>query len=345
VIALPDVLPDALTDPATLSDCDDVPVETDRSEVAPEDLADAREYDNQVVVGVAGERGVLLYDDGHHGWTLPAFPVEPGEDFLATAHREFERVTCVALEIEGVAFARRREFHAGDESAVVWNVLVDATPTEPLPDDPESHADGAELAFFDGAPDGVPEPVADDIARITDQSPPNPTMTETTPTDPTESLTDPAAFADADGVDYDEIEDDSHFEQNRDHDGLAAVAVTDADGRLALVEFEYATMIPWYHVEPGEDYVDAAHIATDVLLGIDVELDALVRVRKKTSTHEETGEQVTAYEALYAASPAGDAVIPDELPNCDAERADWFDSIPEDLPDGNMREDAELFIE
>jgi len=169
-------------------------------------------------------------------------------------------------------------------------------------------------------------------------------MTDTTSTDPTESLTDPETLRDADGVDYSEITDDSHFEMNRDNEGVTVVGITNDDGELALATLERATVVPHAVVEPGRDFAAVAHDAADELLGIDVTLDDVVRVRRKVSTDDETGAEAVAYDVLYAASPAGGGDLPDEVARCQAESTDWFDSVPEDLP-GEMRDDAALFLD
>lgn len=171
-------------------------------------------------------------------------------------------------------------------------------------------------------------------------------MTDSTSADPTESLTDPESYRAADGVDYYEAEDDSHFEMNRDTAGVAAVGVTNADGAVALVEFEPATMIPHARVEPGGDFAQAAHDAADDLLGVEIALDDLVRVRRNVSSPDDRDEEAIAYDVVFAATPATENLPDaDDVQSCQAEATSWFDSIPDDLPDGGVRADAELFID
>jgi hypothetical protein len=169
-------------------------------------------------------------------------------------------------------------------------------------------------------------------------------MTDTTSTDPTESLTDPAALADDPGDDYDETEDDSHFEMNRDNEGVAIVGITNDDGELALASFEQATVVPHAVVEPGRDFAAVAHEAADELLGVDVTLDDVVRVRRKVSTDEASREQAVAYDVVFSASAADDGALPDEVTSCQVEATGWFDGVPEALPGNEMRDDAELFL-
>lgn len=130
---------------------------------------------------------------------------------------------------------------------------------------------------------------------------------------------------------------------NRDHAGVAAVAVTNDDGALAFAEFDHGPMLPWFPVDPDGDFADGAHTGAEALLGIDVDLDDLVRVRRKVSTSDD-GERAVAYDVVYAASPAEDGTLPEEVPNCEAETADWYADVPDGLTDGNMRQDAELFL-
>lgn len=157
---------DTLTDPESLREHDTVDVRDATHEVDPTEFADTADLDSHVVVGVADDRGVLLQNDGHHGWTLPAFPVAAGEDWLATARREFEALTGAPVTVEGAERLRAREYHVPetDDSRTIYNVVVRATPADTLPDDPETRVDGTELRWFDAAPADAPGPVVEDVA-------------------------------------------------------------------------------------------------------------------------------------------------------------------------------------
>lgn len=163
---------DSLTDPATLRDRADVTVETTEHDVGPEEFADAADWDSHVVVGVADDRGVLLMDDGHHGWTLPSFTADVGDDWLAVARREFEALVGVPVAIDAVEFARCRDVRLedGDDSRQIWAVVVTATPAEDaiVPDDPESTGDGTDLRWAEAPPADAAGPVAADIERVLD---------------------------------------------------------------------------------------------------------------------------------------------------------------------------------
>lgn len=159
---------DSLTDPAALRDRSDVPVETTEHVLDPEEFADAADWTSTIVVGVTDDRGVLLMNDGHHGWTLP-FTDAAGEDWLATARRKFSELVDVPVAIEDVLFARCRDVRLddGDDSRQIWAVVVTATPTDgQIPDDPESTDDGIDLRWAEAPPADVDGPVAADIERV-----------------------------------------------------------------------------------------------------------------------------------------------------------------------------------
>lgn len=162
----PDSSLDTLTDPESLREYDAVDVRDATHEVDPAEFADTADLDSHVVVGVADDRGVLLQNDGHHGWTLPAFPVAVGEDWLATARSEFEALTGAPITVEGVERLRAREYRVPDtdDSRTIYNVVVRATPTDALPDDLESRVEETGLQWFDAAPADAPEPVVEDVA-------------------------------------------------------------------------------------------------------------------------------------------------------------------------------------
>lgn len=159
-----------LTDPESLRGDDAVDVRDEIHEVDAGDFEHATDLDSHVVVGVADDRGVLLQDDGHHGWTLPAFPVEDSEDWYATARREFEALTGTAITVDAPERLRSREYRLleGNDSTFVRDLVVRASPVGVLPDAPESGVEGVELRWFGGVPDDAPEPVADDVALFVD---------------------------------------------------------------------------------------------------------------------------------------------------------------------------------
>jgi hypothetical protein len=161
---------ESLTDPESLRDRSDVPVETTEHVLDAEEFADAADWTSTVIVGVADDSSVLLMNDGHHGWTLP-FTDAGGEDWLATARQDFSALVGVPLTIDAVEFARCRDvgLDDADESRQIWAVLVTATTTgDPIPDDPESTDDGIDLRWADAPPADAAGPVAADIERVLD---------------------------------------------------------------------------------------------------------------------------------------------------------------------------------
>jgi ADP-ribose pyrophosphatase YjhB (NUDIX family) len=159
---------DSLTDPATLRDHADVDFRERTEAVDAADFEDATDLDSHVAVGVADHRGVLLQNDGHHGWTLPAFAVDAGEDWLAVARREFESLTGAAVEVDAVERVRRLEYRVpvADDRATIWNVVVRATTDDSLSDDPESRVDDTDVRWFDRVPEDVEGPVAADVECV-----------------------------------------------------------------------------------------------------------------------------------------------------------------------------------
>jgi len=65
---------ETLTDPETLCDRDGVDVREQTHDVDAEEFEDVTDLDSHVAVGTADDRGVLLQNDGHHGWTLLRSP-------------------------------------------------------------------------------------------------------------------------------------------------------------------------------------------------------------------------------------------------------------------------------
>ena len=336
---------DSLSDLESLFDYPGFDVETTTEPVDAADFDAAEAWADHVVVGVADDRGVLHYDDGHHGWTPPAFAVADDEDGVAVARREFEALTGTTLTVDGVLHARKRTFTVAEDGDVretsVWNVILRASPDDRLSDDPESEVPEAALAWRESAPEDGPEKVAADVERIAAHTP----MSETTPTDPIESLTDPETLRHRDGVEYLATTEDDHFGQDEGVAGVAVVGLTNADGALAFATFEEVTILPHAVVETGDDYAAVAREAAADLLGVDVDLDDVVRVREKASPSGDSDG--VAYVVVFAASPAGDGVLPDaaDVPSCRAESTGWFDRVPEDLQTGEMREDARLFVD
>lgn len=162
---------DALYDPESLRDRPDIEFVEERQPIptAEFDTTEDR-IESHAVVGITNTNGeVLLMDDGEHGWTLTAFPVEDGDEWTAVARLGIERVTGREITLEGVERVRRVEFvedGPGDHRFDMYDVLFGAEPVEGRPVAEEFEGPGQtrwELEWFDTVPDGVGGGLADDI--------------------------------------------------------------------------------------------------------------------------------------------------------------------------------------
>lgn len=176
-------------------------------------------------------------------------------------------------------------------------------------------------------------------------------MTGTThATDPTAApLTDPSTLRDVDGVEYrttERVDDAEHFEHHDTTAGFAAVAVTDADGRIALTKFGDDWILPHAGVEPGEDFRAVAHRAADDLLGLDIAIDRVVRARRKQCRLEESDRETTIHDVVFEATPADNPALPDaaDVQSCQADALAWFDHVPATTPANEIREDIAHFV-
>ena len=158
-------------------DRDDVEFVTDAHDLEPEKYEDAREridsLDSHVAVGVNDESGdVLMVDDGHHGWTLPAFAFEAGDDWEVTGQSGVENILGVAVHVEHTERVRRVEFIVDDDPKVtIYNVVLRAD-TVSSGDIPEGLAESVEnleaVGWFGEIPADASESVADDARLFLD---------------------------------------------------------------------------------------------------------------------------------------------------------------------------------
>lgn len=161
-----------LTDPETLRDRDDVAFEQQTRRFDGEEADAVREqfpeWDSHVAVGVLNDAGeVLLVDDGHHGWTLPAAPVGDGDDYVTAGREYVEALLDADVPVSGVERVRRIDYFVGDDDRLggVYNVVVraDSVDSEAVAADPVSPDDALDAAgWFDEVPDGAAGPVAAD---------------------------------------------------------------------------------------------------------------------------------------------------------------------------------------
>lgn len=167
---------DELTDPLTLTDRADVDVVERTPGLTAEEAAEVREaadsWTSHAAVGVTDDAGrVLLADDGHHGWTLPAGAVEDGDDYVAAGREQVESLLDAPVEVAGAERVRSTEYRGpdGDHVVTVHNVILRAEPesTTDLPESPTNQKYG-ESGWFDAVPEDVPEGIAADARLFLD---------------------------------------------------------------------------------------------------------------------------------------------------------------------------------
>jgi hypothetical protein len=165
-----------------------------------------------------------------------------------------------------------------------------------------------------------------------------------------DELTDPEALRQREGIEFRDTppeEHHNHFELYESIAGMVIAGVTDADGRLLLMEHEdapYPTM-PYGKVTPADGWVATMRETVADSTGVTVTVNEARRVRHNTY-RSETGEATTGYDIVFAASPDGDNDL-----SADAGR-DWIpvwrDTATLDLPDegdNDVLNDIRLFIE
>ncbi|MFT4885117.1 MAG: hypothetical protein ACI8U4_002637 [Natronomonas sp.] len=161
----------SLHDPEQLRDREDVPFDEETHVLGREKFEATREnVDSHVVVGVTnGEGEVLLVDDGSHGWTLAAFPADPGEDWTATARSGAEELTGVSISLEEPVRARRVDFRLEDDEErqlSMYNVVFRASPVDRRPVASAETLEDTEISdigWFAEVPDEQAGEVAEDI--------------------------------------------------------------------------------------------------------------------------------------------------------------------------------------
>lgn len=163
---------DSFSDPEDLRDRTGVPFHEDvRRLPADEFESVTEELDSHAVVGITNDEGdVLLMNDGSHGWTLVAFPVERGEDWATAARREAETLLDDTVVVAGVEFVRRVDFQSADDDSqrtTMYTVVFRASVDESAGVENRVEEDDLSLRWFDGVPAGREGDVADDIRYFT----------------------------------------------------------------------------------------------------------------------------------------------------------------------------------
>lgn len=124
--------------------------------------------------------------------------------------------------------------------------------------------------------------------------------------------------------------------------GLTASArVKDSDGRIALVQNSWTTgwFVPGGAVEPDETPQEAARREIHEETGLNATIEEPLVVLEQTYTSENVGaDRFSALFVVYSASAEGEIPPVSQLGKTDGEieAARWFETIPDDLHDGNL---------
>lgn len=160
------------------------------------------------------------------------------------------------------------------------------------------------------------------------------------------TLTDPAALADHDDVDYvtERFDEDRPF-RDAAVAGRAIVGLTNAAGDVLLFEHdEQPPILPTCRVDPGDDWAAVGRGTVDDVPGLSIELQRVERVR--ALDYDVDGESGTNYYVVFRAAVAGDGTAPSE-PTVDDQGWDagWYDAVPDDVPTDDLAEDIRLFLD
>lgn len=121
----------------------------------------------------------------------------------------------------------------------------------------------------------------------------------------------------------------------------AAARVTDADGRIALVQNSWTDgwFLPGGAVEPAETPRAAASREVREETGLSATINEALVVLEQTYTAQADGtDWFSAQFVVYAASPTGSMAPHSELGVTDdeIEAAQWFATLPAELHDGAL---------
>lgn len=168
-----------LTDPATLRADDAVAFREETAAVDAETLDAWAPLSGVGVVGVTDAAGRVLLMTGPHGWRLPYFTVESGEDWVTVTRAVAETLAASAVSVTGVERVTRVERRVAEdgspdragETDVTHDVLLRATADRDAA--PEAHPDLAGrtdhvegIDWFDHVPEDVYDDHEDTVADI-----------------------------------------------------------------------------------------------------------------------------------------------------------------------------------
>lgn len=163
-------------EPDALRDRESVDVRTETRTVTRAEFETARDLESRVTVGITNDAGeILLVDDGPRGWTLPAMPVGPDEDWGSAARRVLESLTGRAGDLAEPIRVREVAFRREDDAErrhTTYDVLVRTTPLRgrPIADEPTvAGEDVRDLVWLDRVPEGA-EAIATDVESVLERS-------------------------------------------------------------------------------------------------------------------------------------------------------------------------------
>lgn len=159
---------DSFSDPESLHDRTGVSFHEETQQLPPEEFESvAEDVDSHAAIGITNEEGeVLLMNDGSHGWTLIAFPVEHGQDWPTVTQQEAETLLDTSITLEHPELVRRIDFLlANDDNrrTTMYNVIFRASVDESIDiEEMDEQNDELSLGWFAGVPDEQAGEVADD---------------------------------------------------------------------------------------------------------------------------------------------------------------------------------------
>ena len=160
---------DSFSNPESLCDQAGVPFHEETQRLPPDEFESVAESaDSHAAIGIINEKGdILLMNDGSHGWTLIAFPVERGQDWPTVARQEAETLLDTSVVLERPELVRRIDFLlANDDNrrTTMYNVVFRASVDESVDiEEVDDQNDESSLRWFAGVPDEQAGEVADDI--------------------------------------------------------------------------------------------------------------------------------------------------------------------------------------
>ena len=161
------------TDPESLRNRDEIEFQTkteilEKSEfnASREDLND---LDNHAAIGLTNDQGeVLLQNDGSHGWTLIACPVEEDQEWVAAVSSYTRELLGNPIQIDDIERVRRRDYRVeGDEDLQIsiYNVVFRGSAIDRVAfEDGESTSDEIQQTrWFSDAPEDQPDTIQEDV--------------------------------------------------------------------------------------------------------------------------------------------------------------------------------------